>query len=67
MNDQKLHRDFEWGEFPLEDRNPWNVWMVHRVLVLIEPARRLHKVDDKIVIREITADLAVNLVAFSVD
>ncbi len=67
MNDQKLHRDFEWVEFPLEDRNPWNVWMVHRVLVLIQPARRLHKVVDKIVIREITADLAVNLVAFSVD
>ena len=41
MNGQELRRDFDLGEFPLEYRNPWSVWMVHEAPVLIWPVNRL--------------------------
>ncbi len=40
-NDQELRRDFDLGEFPLEYRNLWSVWMAREAPALIWPARRL--------------------------
>ena len=41
MNGQELRRDFDLGEFLLEYRNPWSVWMAREDTALIWPASRL--------------------------